>query len=411
MMQGIFIGNELCDGRIVNTNQQWIAKTLHDNGFFLNRSICVSDDEDDLKDVIKETLKKARVIITTGGLGPTEDDRTTEVLVRTLGKNSVINKEVLDEIRNYFKKNNRKMPKENEKQAFFPEGSIVIPNARGTAPGFYLQHDDVHFFCLPGVPREMKPMVESFVLDTLKMNCSDLSLNLETSLYKCIGKGESHCAELIQSVYPLPEGLSISFQVKFPEIHIRLHINKHIALEKVSKNIKQEMTHALKGICFSQDINMTFQDYIINKLITQKLKISVAESCTGGLLSAFITAVPGSSQILDYALITYSNDSKMKLLDVNKDTLNSQGAVSEEVAEEMAKNLKRQSGSDIVVSITGIAGPDGGSENKPVGTVYVGIFFHNEYQCLTLNLSGSREMIRQNTVFKTMMALNDMVNC
>ena len=405
MIHGIFIGNELCDGRILNSNQQWIAEQLYSNGLFLNISKKVSDDETELKQCIKESISQAGVILCTGGLGPTEDDRTTEVIADALAIPCIKNDDVLDGIKHYFKRTNREMPKENEKQAYFPEGAHIIVNDRGTAPGFYIQTNTALVVCMPGVPREMKPMIQNCVIPLLKEKHSNLVTDHSVTLFKCIGKGESHCAELLKELYPLPKGLSISFQVKFPEIHIRLHVNKEIASERDSIHTQKVMTNLLQDLCFTQDINMTFQQHVIKLLIKQKRKISVAESCTGGLLSAFITAVPGSSEILDYSLVTYSNESKINMLGVRADTLHKYGAVSEEVAKEMAKHLKQQSGSDIAISITGIAGPDGGSESKPVGTVYVGIIIHDKVECLKLNLSGSRDMIRQNTVFKTMIVI------
>lgn len=392
MIHLLTIGTECCDGRIVNTNQQYIAQQLYEAGFFLDKSITVSDEPHILDDTIRESVLAAQVVITTGGLGPTEDDRTTKMVASACELMLVRNEKVVKQLKAYFEKTNRTMPEANEKQADFPKGAVILENPHGTAPGFYLYHDDVHIFCCPGVPGEMRTMIQDQVIPKLLKTCSSLREERHTTLFKCVGVGESHCAERIQHVYPLPEGMSISFQPRFPEIHIRLHA---LANCPEQEQVKHQLATHLHDITFTQDANESLAGAVIRLLKAQHKTVAIAESCTGGRIASELTAVPGASEVFLTGAITYSNEAKTTWLGVDEQVIEQAGAVSEDVAKLMASGLKEKSKADITLSVTGIAGPTGGTEEKPVGTVYFGVAEETGCEGVLKQCRGDREKVQR----------------
>tara|TARA_Y100001970_G_scaffold136500_1_gene167961 strand:- start:3739 stop:4977 length:1239 start_codon:yes stop_codon:yes gene_type:complete len=394
MITGIFIGNELCDGRVVNTNQQTIAKVLYDHGFYLDQSLIVGDKLDRLVDTVRETLQKSKIIITTGGLGPTEDDRTTVAIAKACNLDLVRDERVLEGIRAYFEQTHRVMPEENAKQADFPVGATAIRNPRGTAPGFYLDYEGVHIFACPGVPDEMEPMLEEMIIPTLLAKVADLREGYVSKLYNCTGVGESHCAQRLKDCYPLPEGISIGFQAKPNLIQIRVQsmLGKS---DTVFDEICKMVDSRLKDICFSHDDFDSLEDVVIKQCQEKGITIACAESCTGGLLSSRLISIAGASDVCHINVVTYSDDAKCDWLGVDKAIIEDYGAVSSETVAEMARCLRAKTDVDIAISVSGIAGPSGGTEDKPVGTVYFGIATKAETTTHHRLLLGSREFVQK----------------
>ena len=372
MIECLFIGDELLDGRILNRNQQQITAILANEGFYVAQATTLSDQKESLEDFFSSSIKRSNIVITTGGLGPTEDDRTTECLSNALNLERIINEDILKALEEYYDSKNKFFFKSNIKQAYFPEGAVILKNDFGTAPGFALQHGQTWFFVLPGIPNEMEHMLNNEVLPILNKECNEYKQFRQTSLFKCYGLGESECSDRLASVYPLPKNMDITFQVKFPEIHIRLNNHSQNNFNKFN-TIETQISDFLGSACFTKDNETNFLNYIFNFLKQKKLIAAFAESCTGGLTSSLITSLPGASEVFDYSVISYSNASKCNLLDVPVEFINKYGAVSAEVAEFMAESCLKKSKANICISITGIAGPSGGSEVKPVGTVYFGL--------------------------------------
>ena len=393
MISGLFIGNELCDGRIVNTNQQLIASELYAAGLYLNQSITIDDTLETLIDTLSTLLSKSEVIITTGGLGPTDDDRTTQAMAIACERPLIRDKTIVKQIQHYFSKTNRTMPKENAKQADFPQGATVIDNHCGTAPGYYFTHNKTLIICCPGVPAELEPMLNSTIIPLILDQKPHLHCLQKTKLYKCMGLGESHCAEKIRSIYPLPTGLSISFQAKIHEIQIRLSQSKPTSSTTFKRTCEQ-LDKLLSDYCYSHDATTSLAHSIIVMCKKKGVKLALAESCTGGLASSLLTAIPGASEVIDCTMITYSNKAKTQWLDVAPDRLTQYGAVSDETVMDMARSMQHNVHSDYCIAISGIAGPTGGTAKKPVGTVYFGLATKKDTVSTKHLFSGIRTAIQ-----------------
>jgi nicotinamide-nucleotide amidase len=404
MIEAIFIGTELCDGRTLNSNQHAIAKLLYKEGLYLKKSTTVDDTFEDLVSLFKEKLKTSNILITTGGLGPTEDDRTTAALASACELSLIRNNNELKKIKSYFQKTNRNMPTANAKQADFPEGSTIIDNPLGTAPGFYIKHKNTLIFCCPGVPKEVLPMIGAHVIPTILNIFPNLKKTHESCLFKCIGIGESHCQERLTKFYPLPNGIEISFQAKLQEIQIRLS-KTETANTTLFNKLKLQLKTCLTDVCFSNSEDETLEHVIISLCSQHNFKISLAESCTGGLISQLLTRVPGASNVIDINFVTYSNLAKSKWLNVNADTLQAHGAVSAETVTEMATNTLKLTNSTFALSVSGIAGPTGGCKQKPVGTVYFGVGTTKQTRHYHKCFNGTREHIQQRAASTALMYL------
>ena len=402
MIEAIFIGNELCDGRTLNSNQHSIAKLLYTEGLYLKQSSTVDDTFEDLVTLFKEKIGSCNVLITTGGLGPTEDDRTTAALAKACNLNLLRNSAEETKIKNYFKKTNRIMPDANTKQADFPEGSTVINNPLGTAPGFYLNHKDTLIFCCPGVPKEVLPMISASVIPTILNIFPNLKKTHKSYVFKCIGIGESHCQERLANLYPLPKGIEISFQAKLQEIQIRLSKSSTANIDQFN-SLKDKLSTLLADVCFSNSADVSLEQAIITLCSQHNFKISLAESCTGGLISQLLTTVPGASNVIDINFVTYSNKAKANWLNVKPETLNNHGAVSAEVVTQMATNTLNLTKSTLALSVSGIAGPTGGSDQKPVGTVYFGLATSKQTRHYHKWFNGTRKHVQQRAASTALM--------
>ena len=372
-------GSELLLGRVLNTHQQWLCRQLTDLGYIVARQTAVSDAGDAIQNAVREALNRADLIITTGGLGPTSDDRTRDLIAELLGVGLVRNDEVLARITEFFTARKRPMPESTKVQAMVPCGAIVLMNAHGTAPGLVMEVPAGKFraattllVMLPGPPRELRPMFTTQIVPLLKeklpLECEFVCRTLNTT-----GLGESRVEELIAPhlKHLTDAGLDLGYCARVGEVDVRFVARGRGAQQNVAE--AEAITRRLIGDhVFGADDDQ-LEDALVRLLTERKQTLALAESCTGGFIANRITNVSGASAVLWGSGVTYANDAKKKWLGVSETTLATYGAVSEETAREMAEGARRVSGSDYAISVTGIAGPTGGSDEKPVGTVFIGI--------------------------------------
>jgi len=389
----ITTGNEIMSGLTVDTNFSWTAEKLSKHGLPIKYHSSVSDDKDDITSTLKYASKRSEFIIFTGGLGPTEDDLTSESAATVFNVPLVFNKGSFNEIKKKMSERGREVLDIHKKQAMFPKGSVVISNAVGTSSGFKYVEGKSSFYFLPGVPREFKSMIDDFVLPDI---LSSLKSKIEVSerVIKTVGLGESEVATRLKDI--ALENVELSYRIYFPEIHLKL-VSKDKSIETAKNNVdkySEILMDKLGEYIFTTE-NEELEEVVSKLLVKSKLTIATAESCTGGLLASRLTDIPGSSEYFLRGVVSYSNKSKSDLLDVPEKLIDKYGAVSTEVVEAMAVGIKNISGTDIGIGISGIAGPGGGSKEKPVGTVYIGIAYKDETVCSKrYSFNGTRKDIK-----------------
>ncbi len=372
-------GSELLLGRVLNTHQQFLCRRLADLGCVVSRQAAVPDAGDAITQAVSESLARASVVITTGGLGPTSDDRTRDLIAGLLGRPLKVNDEVLARIQSWFFGRHKSMPPSTAVQAQVPEGAIVLMNEHGTAPGLVLEvpagpcgpHASL-LIMLPGPPRELHPMFIQQVEPLLRGRLAEADTFLCRTL-KTTGLGESRVEELVapQLQALVGAGLEIGYCARTGEVDLRFGArgNRAAALVDEAEHIARELLG--DSIFGAQDDQL--EQVVVRLLAARGQWLALAESCTGGFIANRITNVPGASAVLWGGCVSYANDAKSKLLGVRGETLLTHGAVSEAAAREMAEGARRVSGADFAIAVTGIAGPSGGSEDKPVGTVFIGL--------------------------------------
>lgn len=370
----IATGNELLDGSTLDRHTQSIALALKKRGLRIHRMQMLPDDLEVLSRAFAEAAIRSRVVMVIGGLGPTEDDLSLEVASKTFKRPLMFSKAAEKNVLARMKQLGRtKLNEGHRKQMLIPEGSQVLVNQEGTAPGIELPLGNCTFYFLPGVPAEFSEVFYKSVLNRLDRNFQLREENQRDYILKIFGWPESELNLLVRK-YKLPEGVEVGFRTHFPENHIKFRLqgdfnsSKRREFEKLLSKLRNELGSAV----FSENAEETFEESFLRKLLPQKLKLCFAESCTGGLATAMLTRVPGSSKVLERGFVVYSNEAKRELLGVRAETLEKHGAVSEEVVKEMALGALKNSKADRAVSISGIAGPSGGSPQKPVGTVWFG---------------------------------------
>lgn len=390
------IGSEVLTGDVVNTNAAYISSRLCEIGFDVMYHTVCDDEPVVLEDCVRRALSRCDVVITTGGLGPTYDDITLEICAKALSKNVVFDESVLESIKGYFSRMGRVMTDNNKKQANVIEGAKVFMNSRGTAPGMCAQSDGKTIILLPGPPREMRVMLDEKVLPFL---CTLTDKSMCTVNINTFGMGESTLEQTLGDVMKHSTNPHVAPYVDAGEVRVKVTAkadNKEDAqyLCDVTVNkIKDILGEVVYGID-----EISIQSVLVKLLLQKGKTISTAESCTGGLLSKMITDVSGSSEVFGFGVCTYANQAKMKLLGVKEETLKEFGAVSEQTAMQMADGIRNLSGSDIALSLTGIAGPGGGTDEKPVGLVYLGVSTkdktYSKKLLLSRHKSTDREYIR-----------------
>lgn len=384
-------GDELTTGRIADTNAQWIADKLFELGIDVVTVITVGDYPERLAWAWRQALAQAELVISTGGIGPTADDLTSETVAAVLARPLVLHQPSADRIRKFFAARGVEMPQNNLKQAMMPEGATLVPNALGTAPGYRVEADGKHVVVLPGVPREMKPMVEETVLPWLRARQGgDVYL---AHTFQTFGISESGLDELVAGVVDPAEG-RVSFRASFPEVSVRVVVHgppeaAAARLERVAARMREQ----LGEYCYGEGAS-SMESVVGATLRARKLTLALAESCTGGLVGHRVTAIPGSSAYFLGGVEAYANTAKMALLGVRRETLVTHGAVSEETAGEMAAGARATFGADLAVSTTGVAGPDGGTPEKPVGFVCFGLATADGVRTAAHQLWGTRDWVK-----------------
>ncbi len=389
----IAVGSELLTPEKTDTNSLWLTEQLLGVGVEVKLKTIVGDDEVRLEETIRDALKRSDIVITTGGLGPTEDDVTRKVSARAADRELIYRDDLETELRERFRRWGREMPEINKRQAFVIDGADVLPNPNGSAVGMMLKSDDRFLIVLPGPPREMKPMFRDFVIEALRSAGSGTVVRRR--IMRVSGLGESAVDELIAPIYKEYPAVqtSILFNRTEIEIHLTAAAADRSAAEAMLDELAAKLAEPLGGALFAT--NGETMEEIVGKLLTDRGEtLSVAESCTGGLIGMRLTEVAGSSAYFLEGAVTYSNEAKIRTLNVPADILEQHGAVSGETAEAMAKGIREKADSDYGISVTGIAGPGGGSDEKPVGTVFIGYSDRTRTKSITFTLPGDRNLIR-----------------
>lgn len=399
----IAVGTEILLGDIVNTNSAYLAKELALLGIDVYHQSCVGDNEQRLMDTFSEGLKRSDIIITTGGLGPTSDDITKEVACKMFEQEMELDEKSLEKIQQFFKNIGIDMTENNKKQAYFPKNSIILENENGTAPGAILTKDKKIIIILPGPPKEMVPMFEYKVKPYLKGMNEEV---LISRTLKFFGIGESTLESKIIDIVQEQSNPTVAIYVSNMELRLRItaKAENEDRANKIIIPIIKKVKARVGEFIYAED-NIPIEEVVSKILVEKNLTIATAESCTGGLVSSTLINYPGISSVFMEGCVTYSNESKINRLGVSENTLIKYGAVSEETAREMAEGIAKNLNTNVAISTTGIAGPGGGTTDKPVGLVYIGIYINGKTTVKKYILQGNRQDIRLRA---TKNALNDL---
>ncbi|HST52268.1 MAG TPA: competence/damage-inducible protein A [Pyrinomonadaceae bacterium] len=389
----IAVGSELLTPLRTDTNSLWLTDRLNSVGVEVRLKTIVGDDDARLEETIRDALKRSGIVVVTGGLGPTEDDITRKIAARALGRRLLLDDEVLDDIKAKFLRWGRKMPDINARQAMIIEGAEVLPNPNGTAPGMYIEQDSRAVVLLPGPPRELKPMFESHVLVKLAGRAGDV--RVVRRVLRVAGMGESAVDERIAPVYTQYKNpqTTILFNSTEIEIHLTAQGKTEQEAELLLDGLSGQIEDRLGDSVFAFR-GETMEEVVGLRLAVGGFTLAVAESCTGGLIAHRLTEVPGSSSYFTEGVVTYSNEAKTRLLGVPAKVIEEYGAVSAEIAEEMAEGVKALAETDFGLAVTGIAGPGGGTSEKPVGLVFIALADDAHTEHRRLMLPGDRHLIR-----------------
>lgn len=390
----ICVGTEILMGNIVNTNAAYVSRGLAGLGISCYYQTVVGDNDGRLEEVFKEAAKRADIVILSGGLGPTEDDLTKETVSRALGMKLVLDDKAWKQIQKFFEKRNLKLTDNNKKQAFVPEGAKILYNKNGTAPGIIAEGENVTAILLPGPPGELIPMWDTQVVPYLR-SISGEAFYSET--VKICGAGESIVETDLKDLIDKQTNPTIATYAKTGEVHVRVTAKAESEKEahKLVKPVVKEIKKRFGSKIFTTDESVTLEAAVMQLLNENKLTLATAESLTGGMATSRLINVPGASDVIKMGFITYSNKSKRKYLGVKRSTLDKFGAVSEQCAKEMVKGCASAAKADAAISLTGIAGPDGGSDEKPVGLTYIGVSVLGKIKVKKYLFSGEREKVRE----------------
>lgn len=394
----VSVGTELLTGDTLNTNAMFLSKELSINGFSVLYHTTVGDNPGRLKAVVEEAMTRSDLIITTGGLGPTQDDLTKETIAEIFAMEMEQKPEIVRELKAFFDRRNIAMTDNNLRQSYVPKGGVMLPNQRGTAPGIMIQKGGKTVIMLPGPPHEMMGMFEDCVEPVLQKLKNQLVVS---RYYNLSDIGESSVEDAILDIIDKQDNPTIATYAKLGEVMIRLTANGN---DNEVINTLLDKYEAIIIERFGAHIFTHSQDTLditVGKMLMENgLTIALAESCTGGLIASKLAEIPGISAALKMGLVTYSNEAKMQLLNVSSKTLEKYGAVSKQTAKEMCEHLKDISGCDITASVTGVAGPNGGTIDKPVGLVYVGVSAFGKTTIQKYCFEGSRKIVQLRTANK-----------
>ena len=404
----ICVGTEILLGNIVNTNAAYLAEKCAGLGLSCYFQTVVGDNEERLTMVLKTAMERSDIVILSGGLGPTEDDLTKEVAAKVCGKQLVLHEPSKKAIKKYFEEKGIEPTDNNCKQAMLPEGCIVMDNHNGTAPGVIMETKEAKVILLPGPPGELCPMFEESVEPYLTKLTSRV---ICSQTVKICGVGESKAETMVKDLIDTQTNPTIATYAKTGEVHIRVTAaaeDKKAAM-KLIKPVVKELKNRFGNNIYSTEQDVTLEKAVVDLLQANDLTVTCVESCTGGLLSARLINVPGVSDIYKSGVITYSNKSKRRFVGVKKTTLQRYGAVSEQTAEEMAKGAVLLTKADVSVAVTGIAGPDGGTEEKPVGLVYIACNVKGKVTVKKYRFSGNRTKVRESAVSAALVLMRDCI--
>jgi len=402
----ISVGTEILLGNIVNTNAAFLSQECAKLGLSCFYQSVVGDNEERLTETLETALKRSDIVILGGGLGPTQDDLTKEVAAKVCNRKLYLDEESRIHIKEYFAKKNIDIPDNNWKQAMIPEGSKVLPNPNGTAPGVIIEYDSQRVILLPGPPNELIPMFKDQVEPYIRELIPGIILS---KTVKICGIGESSVEKQIEDMINTQNNPTIATYAKTGEVHLRVTAAAEDEAEakKLLKPVVKELKNRFGTYIYTTDEQVTLEQAIADLLIANDLTISTVESCSGGLLAGRLINVPGISETFKTGFVTYSNKAKRKLVGVKRTSLEKYGAVSKQVAKEMAEGMHEVSKADVVISTTGIAGPDGGTEEKPVGLVYMCCYVCGKTTVKEFHFNGNRSKIRETAVANALVLLRE----
>lgn len=398
----VSVGTELLLGNIVNTNTQFLAEKCALLGLSMYHQVVVGDNRDRLAEVIRTALDRSDIVILTGGLGPTEDDLTKEVCAEVMGFPLVEDAHTRARIVEYFRNSiYKEIPENNWKQTIVPEGALVLDNDNGTAPGLILEKDGKAAILLPGPPAELYPLFMKKVRPYLQKLQPEV---IRSQMIKICGMGESQVEDKILDLIDRQTNPTIATYAKTGEVHLRVtaKAKDEDEAKKLLKPVVKEIKNRFGDYVYSTKEGETLEMAVVRLLEKYDLTVTTAESCTGGLLAGRIVNVPGASEVFREGFITYSNKAKRKILDVSKSTLKKYGAVSAQVAKEMATGGVFATDADACVAVTGVAGPDGGTDEKPVGLVYIATYMKDSVSVEHYQFKGDRAKVREQSVVKAL---------
>lgn len=404
----ISVGTEILLGNIVNTNAAYLAEKCALAGLSCYHQSVVGDNEERLLESLKLAVLRSDIVIVGGGLGPTKDDITKEMAAKVFGKNLVPHEHTKARITEYFKEIGKldSITENNWKQALIPEGAVVIDNHNGTAPGLIIEEKGCSMILLPGPPNEIKPMFERDVAPYLNGLQPE---GIYSSMVKICSVGESRAETMVLDLMEAQSNPTIAPYAKTGEVHFRVTAKAKSEQEaaQLMNPVLEELHRRFGERIYTTEESVTLEETIVAMLKEENFTVTTAESCTGGLLAGRILNVSGASETYKEGYITYSNEAKERLLDVSKATLDAVGAVSEETAKEMAEGAAKKASTNAAISITGIAGPNGGTKEKPVGLVYIGCCVQGHVRVEECRFSGNREKIRDAAVIRALTMLRE----
>lgn len=405
----ISVGTEILLGNIINTNAAYLAEKIALLGLSCYHQSVVGDNEERLEEAVRQAVGRSDIVILSGGLGPTKDDLTKEVTAKVFGRELYEDPHTRARIQAYFDKRhtkNSRITENNWKQAMVPEGAIVVDNHNGTAPGIILEENGKTAILLPGPPNEIRPMFERDIAPYLNRLQPE---GIYSKMVKICSIGESRAETMVADLMESQSNPTLAPYAKTGEVHFR--VTAKAADEQTAEKLMQPMIEELKkrfgDYIYTMEESVTLEEAVVDLLKEKKLTVTTAESCTGGLLAGRIMNVPGASSVYKEGYITYANEAKEKLLGVRHETLESVGAVSKETAAQMAEGAARQAGAQAALSVTGIAGPDGGTEEKPVGLVYIGCYVKGRTRVEEFRFTGNRAKNRDYAVVRALTLLRE----
>ena len=392
-------GDELLTGQVVDTNSPWLMDRLWDLGLMVSRKTLVGDDRGDLAAAIAETCGRADVVVMSGGMGPTEDDLTSEVVAGILGAPLEEHAPSVLAIEERFRRFGRVLTPNNLKQALFPRGAEVIPNRFGTAPGFSAKVGRAILHCLPGVPIEFKGLCEEAVIPRIAARIGDVPA---ARVLKLIGVGESHADQAMQPVIgdPANRDVRFGFRAHWPEVHLKWSVRGPDAARRadaIGARLREIFGESVWG-----EGKDELPDLVVGRLVARGERLALAESCTGGMVAQLVTSVPGASAVFELGVVAYGDGMKERMLGVPGSLLAAHGAVSEPVARALAEGVRRSAGAHWGVGITGIAGPAGGTPEKPVGTVHLAVAGPGGTTAVQRAYRGDRDRIRRHAAYEAL---------